>query len=449
MSSFSSSISLSQIPYALPKNWKWYFWEDLIIDFQQGLIRSNSQLGSGNVGYLKMGDLDNAGTCSLSGIAKTNASPPEIEKFRLNENNFLINVRNSMNLVGKTCVVTGMKNETVLFNHMLVRVAHHDGIPNTYLNVFFNTTSGRKLINRCKQGTTTVIALYQRDLFRLPVPIPDEYTLDFIVNFTDAVSQKIELNNQINAELEAMAKLLYDYWFVQFDFPMTAAQATALGQPELEGKPYKTSGGKMVFNPTLKREIPEGWEVDNILQMSNLGGGGTPRKEEPNYWDGHIPFFTPTDAEPVPFLLDTEAHITEEGHEESSTKVFPEGSLFLTARGSVGKVMITGCEMAMSQSCYALLPHEGISSQFLFFQTHWLMDYLRIKSSGSIFKSIVTNDIKFSPTIVPPMQVISDFSKRTDASFEQIKNNQKQNQELTELRDWLLPMLMNGQVTVG
>jgi type I restriction enzyme S subunit len=270
-----------------------------------------------------------------------------------------------------------------------------------------------------------------------------------IAKVLSTLDAKIALNNQINAELEAMAKLLYDYWFVQFDFPMTAAQAAALGKPELEGHPYKTSGGKMVFNPTLKREIPEGWEVDNILRMSDLGGGGTPSKEQPSYWNGNIPFFTPTDAEPVPFLLDTEDHITDEGNEKSSTRVYPNGTLFLTARGSVGKVMITVGEMAMSQSCYALVPHSGISSHFLYFQTQWLMDYLKVKSSGSVFRSIVTNDIKYSPTIVPPKSIIEEYADKTQSSFDQIQNNQKQNQELTELRDWLLPMLMNGQVTVG
>jgi type I restriction enzyme S subunit len=289
----------------------------------------------------------------------------------------------------------------------------------------------------------------KRDLDTLSVPIRARKEQEKIGELYLLLSKKIELNNQINAELETVAKLLYDYWFVQFDFPMTKAQAASLGRPELEGKPYRTSGGKMVHNPTLNREIPEGWEAGNVFKMSKLGGGGTPIKEKPEYWRGHIPFFTPTDALPVPFVLDTEAHITAEGLEKSSTRLFPTGTLFLTARGSVGKVMITTRDMAMSQSCYALTPHEGISSQFLYFQTLGLMDYLKIKSSGSIFKSIVTDDIKHSPTIIPPKSVIVDFSDKTGAMFEQIKNHQILNQELAQLRDWLLPMLMNGQVTVG
>lgn len=101
-------------------------------------------------------------------------------------------------------------------------------------------------------------------LTALKFRIPCKSDQDKIVQVLSALDAKIELNNRINAELEGLAKLLYDYWFVQFDFPMTAAQATALGKPHLTGHPYRASGGKMIYNETLKREIPEGWNVCNV-----------------------------------------------------------------------------------------------------------------------------------------------------------------------------------------
>src|SRR5690606_4438017 len=91
--------------------------------------------------------------------------------------------------------------------------------------------------------------------------VPEKEEQDAIVTVLYTLDKAIDLNLSINAELEAMAKLLYDYWFVQFDFPMSAAQAKRLGKPKLEGKPYKSSGGPMVYNAELKREVPEGWEV--------------------------------------------------------------------------------------------------------------------------------------------------------------------------------------------
>ena len=264
-----------------------------------------------------------------------------------------------------------------------------------------------------------------------------------------ALDAKIALNQRINHELEGMAKLLYDYWFVQYDFPLSAAQAAALGQPRLTGQPYRSSGGPMVYQEQLKREIPKGWKVENILAVAELGGGATPSKKNANYWNGEIPFFTPTDATSEAFCIDTEDHITEEGLSNISTRLFSEGTLFITARGSVGKAMIISREMAMNQSCYALIPREGIGRAFLYYQTLSLMGFLHAKSSGSVFKSIVTNDIKFTPAIVPSPEVIQEFNKLAEPIFDQILNNQKQNQELTTLRDWLLPMLMNGQVRVG
>ena len=274
----------------------------------------------------------------------------------------------------------------------------------------------------------------------------DQQDIGKVLSTLDA---KIELNNRINEELEGLAKLLYDYWFVQFDFPITAAQAAAMGKPHLKGKPYRASGGKMTYNEALKREIPDGWEGENILAISEIGGGATPSKKTPEFWGGAIPFFTPTDAESEPFSLDTEDHITQLGLGNSATRLYPKGTLFITARGSVGKAMIISKPMAMSQSCYALCPHDGVGSAFLYFHTLSLMDYLHAKSSGSIFKSIVTNDINFTPAIVPASQSLTAFNEAAEPMFKSILTHQEYNQQLTELRDWLLPMLMNGQVTVS
>jgi len=270
-----------------------------------------------------------------------------------------------------------------------------------------------------------------------------------IASVLSALDAKIELNQRMNAELEEMAKLLYDYWFVQFDFPMSAAQAAAIGKPRLQGQPYRASGGKIIYNETLKREIPAGWEGGNILAISEIGSGATPSKKSPEFWGGNVPFFTPTDAESEPFCLGTEDHITQLGLKNSATRLYPKGTLFVTARGSVGKAMIISRAMAMNQSCYALRPKDGVGSAFLYFHTLSLMEYLKAKSSGSIFKSIVTNDLNFTPAVVPSSQDLIAFNEVAEPIFQSILINQEQNQELTALRDWLLPMLMNGQVTVG
>ncbi|OAI19727.1 restriction endonuclease subunit S [Methylomonas koyamae] len=277
--------------------------------------------------------------------------------------------------------------------------------------------------------------------FELP-PLTEQQKIAGVLSALDA---KIELNNRINAELEAIAKTLYDYWFVQFDFPFDFAQ----GKLAANGKPYKSSGGKMVYNPILKREIPAGWESANVLKVANLLGGGTPVKANLEYWNGDIPFFTPSDSGSNIYSLKTEDYITQEGLKNSSTRLFPKNTVFVTARGSVGRLVLNAVPMAMNQSCYALRPKEGISYSYLFFLTKELIHHLEVKASGSVFNSIVSNDIEFTNLGIPVSgDLIESYAKVAEPLFEKMEINIKEKDRLEKLRDWLLPMLMNGQVTV-
>ena len=285
---------------------------------------------------------------------------------------------------------------------------------------------------------SAVPGVNRNELHEMEIPaISDTKQQKKVAAILAALDAKIDCNNRINAELEAMAKTLYDYWFVQFDFP------------DANGKPYKSSGGKMVYNATLKREIPSGWHDSNVLAVADLLGGGTPTKKKPDYWGGDIPFFTPTDADGSIFKFSTADYITSEGLKGSSTKLFSKHTVFITARGSVGRLVLAGVDMAMNQSCYALRAKTGISHVFLFFLAKELIHHLHVKSSGSVFDSIVSNDIELTKLAIPKGEVIEKFAAVVESAFEKIANNTKENHQLAQLRDWLLPFLMNGQVTVA
>ena len=285
---------------------------------------------------------------------------------------------------------------------------------------------------------SAVPGVNRNELHEMEIPaISDTKQQKKVAAILAALDAKIDCNNRINAELEAMAKTLYDYWFVQFDFP------------DASGTPYKSSGGKMVYNATLKREIPLGWHDSNVMAVADLLGGGTPTKKKPEYWSGNIPFFTPTDADGSIFKFSTADYITSEGLKGSSTKLFSKHTVFITARGSVGRLVLAGVDMAMNQSCYALRAKTGISHVFLFFLAKELIHHLHVKSSGSVFDSIVSNDIELTKLAIPKGEVIEKFAEVVEPIFEKIANNTKENQQLAQLRDWLLPLLMNGQVTVA
>lgn len=233
-----------------------------------------------------------------------------------------------------------------------------------------------------------------------------------------------------------MARQLYDYWFVQFDFP------------DDNDCPYKSSGGNMAWNDRLKREIPQGWNVDNILSICEIKVGGTPSKFNNTYWDnGSIPFFGPTDVSDNIFQLDTVDHITHEGLEHCASSLFQVGDIILTARGSIGKMVIVGEPMAMNQSCYALSP-KFQNTTYLYFLSKELIEWLKAKGSGSVFKSFNVQDVEYSQLCIAPTQIIERFCNSVNCLFSQIRENTKEIATLIAQREELRPLLMNGQVSV-
>ena len=306
-----------------------------------------------------------------------------------------------------------------------------------YLNAFMHTRYIQKYFENNASGSGQRYTLSNDTISNIPVLLPSIEEQHTIGKLLADLDRKIELNKQINDNLEAIAKQLYDYWFVQFDFPNE------------EGKPYKSSGGAMVWNEKLKREIPKGWYADNICKIANILSGGTPSKAVDDYWNnGTIPFFGPTDCNGSVFQIKTADHITQQGLEHCASSLFEDGIIIITARGSIGKLVIVGTPMAMNQSCYALQSKEG-EYEYLYFLTTQLIDCLKAKGSGSIFKSIIASDIEHSTLCIATENVVSGFCKKVKPLFEKLKTNTIEITELTKLRDELLPLLMNGQASVN
>ncbi len=285
-----------------------------------------------------------------------------------------------------------------------------------------------------------------------PLLLPPLSQQRAIADIVGALDSKIELNNQINAELEAMAKLLYDYWFVQFDFPMTAAQAASLGRPALEGKPYKTSGGKMVHSPTLNRKIPEGWSADTLDKLGQVVGGTTPSKENDAYYcEAGIPWITPKDLsnnKGRKFIDRGEIDVTEAGQKRGSLKLMPAGTVLLSSRAPIGYTAIACNPLTTNQGFKSFVPSKGYGSDFIFRTLNHFMKLIEQNASGSTFREISGGTLKAIKIPMPHPSLAKLYCDKVKSMSAQQQNLEKQNQELTQLRDWLLPMLMNGQVTV-
>lgn len=257
--------------------------------------------------------------------------------------------------------------------------------------------------------------------------LPTQKKIAKVLSDLDA---KIELNNKINAELEAMAKTLYDYWFVQFDF---------LNE---EGKPYKLSGGKMVWNEVLKREIPQGWKVIELEKIAKCIMGQSPKGESYNLDKIGIPLLNgPADYENG--VLKGRTYTTE------PTRLCQKDDLVLCIRATIGNLVYSEQEFCLGRGVAAVRPIDKKLSELIYFLLLQEIERFKIHATGSIIVGITKDDLIKSNCLIPNEKVLDAFHKLIKPQFDKIRTNLKQNQELVSLRDWLLPMLMNGQVTVA
>ncbi len=246
---------------------------------------------------------------------------------------------------------------------------------------------------------------------------------------------KIEVNNKINAELEAMAKLIYDYWFVQFDYP------------NADGKPYKSSGGKMVYHKVLKREIPEGWEVNSLGDILKTELGGTPSTKIRKFWNGKIPWLNSGEIASFPIIY-SEEHISEEAILSSATSLMPVGTCVLSITRHL-RPSILGIDACANQSVVGILESEKLKSSFIYpYLTNEIPRLMTLRT-GAQQPHINKKTVDDSLIVNPSLEVLRQYYKQASPIYKQIINNSFQNQKLSELRDWLLPMLMNGQVRVA
>ena len=300
---------------------------------------------------------------------------------------------------------------------------------------------------------STIKNLSLKSIQDFEVPVPREVEWKNISNTLSSFDAKIELNNKINAELEAMAKALYDYWFVQFDFPYSPPSEGCPQDGVGIGMPYKSSGGKMVYNAELKREIPEGWEVGTLNDLGEIIGGSTPSKStEDNFCKNGIPWITPKDLSlnsGKKFISRGELDASEKGFKSASLKILPKGSILLSSRAPIGYMVISRNDVTTNQGFKSFIPNKGYSTPFVYYSIKHNMSVIEANASGSTFKEISGGVLKVIPICLASKNIVGLFTEKTQAIFIQQDVIEKQNEQLASLRDWLLPMLMNGQVRVG
>ena len=301
-----------------------------------------------------------------------------------------------------------------------------------FIYLFFQSHLFKKQISRLISGSAQPqLPISILETVNIPQLTLDEQK-EIIFNIK-SIDQKIALNNQINQELEAMAKTLYDYWFVQFDFP------------DQNGKPYKSSGGKMVYNDQLKREIPEGWGVDSLWNIATFYNGLAMQKFRP----------ASETAESLPVIKIREmfsgfSKDTEKASIDIPKEAIVESGDILFSWSATLEVIFWGGEKGALNQHIFKVTSEKYPKSFIYNE---LRSYLKVfKTIAELRKTtmghITQDHLKQAMIIVPPSDLIDEIDNRISLILKQQLDLKQQNQELTQLRDWLLPMLMNGQVRV-
>jgi type I restriction enzyme S subunit len=288
-----------------------------------------------------------------------------------------------------------------------------------------------------KLNTHSAVPGLSRELaYLMEVKIPSIDIQKNIANVLFSIDEKVECNNRINTELESLVKTLYDYWFIQFDFP------------NKNGKPYKSSNGKMVYNDALKRMIPEGWRTSTIGETFKTHLGGTPSRNIEEYWNPKDINWLSSSENPSTFVVAPDEKMSDHGLQNSAAKLLPRGSVILSIVRHI-RASILSIDSATNQSVVGILETDNLKNCFIYPYLVREIPRLMALRTGAQQPHINKGILDSSILVMPDNITLTAYTEKAAPFFLQIQNHLLENHELIQLRNWLLPMLMNGQVTIS
>ena len=327
---------------------------------------------------------------------------------------------------GKTAQVSILNDSEIAFGstEFIVLREKQNITDNKYIYYLSTSQNLRNIAIKSMVGSSGRQRVQQDVLENIIINLPPLSTQRVIAATLSCLDDKIEMNKRINANLEAQAQAIFKSWFVDFE-------------PFKEGEFVATELGR----------IPKGWWVGRFTDIVDVLGGGTPKTANSSYWNGNIPFFTPKDISGM-IICTTEKYITESGLTNCNSKLYPKDTVFITARGTVGKIVIAGCDMAMSQTSYALIGKE-YNQFFVHGLIQQTVESLKHKAMGAVFDAIVTRDFDSELIVVPPSKIDRAYTTIVAPMYSQILNLTIQSRTLATIRDALLPKLMSGELEIA
>lgn len=280
---------------------------------------------------------------------------------------------------------------------------------------------------------SAVPGVNRNELHEMKVPaVKDEIQQKKIAAVLDALDARIECNNCIKSELEEMAKTLYDYWFVQFDFP------------DANNKPYKSSGGKMVFNSILKRVIPDGWSVGSLWDIARYFNGLAMQKYRPTGGD-YLPVIKIREMGEGISLNTEKARVDIPGD-----AIVDDGDVLFSWSATLDVKIWAQGKGALNQHIFKVTSDKYPKTFYYFELLAYLAHFKMMAEKRKTTMGHITQEhLKQSRICIPPDELLSRAHRQIGPILKKVLVHEKENQQIKQLRDWLMPMLMNGQVTVA
>lgn len=344
------------------------------------------------------------------------------DRYLLNQNDLIVAMtEQGEGLLGCSALIP--ESNKYLHNQRLglVRVKQN-AADKTFLYHLFNSDYVRQQIRNSSSGAKVRHTSPER-IYRAKVLAPNKRCQQKIAAILSTYDELIENNKRRIALLEKMAEEIYREWFVRLRFP---------GHEKVK----------------VVKGVPERWTSVPSNKVFHIMSGGTPNTDNHAYWDGDIPFFTPKDAGDNFYVLKTERTITQKGLDSCNSRLYKKDTIFITARGTVGKICLIHRDMAMNQTCYALAPKNEKAIYFYFLSMKNAISYIKGISKSGVFDNIIVDTFKNVPILLPPPQLIVKFNDFAAPIFNQIGTLLESNELLLKTRDALLPRLISGKLSV-
>ena len=302
-------------------------------------------------------------------------------------------------------------------------------------------------IEMMAEGSTGQTELSRTRLGSLEIDLPSANEQRQIASILGAFDEKIAVNKRMNATLEAMARALFQSWFVDFD-PVRAkldgSKPAGIDEPTANLFPD-------TFQDSELGNIPKGWTIKPVGEVVDCVGGGTPSTAELKYWEGGTHHWTtPKDFSSLqsPILLNTDRKLTDAGIAKISSGLLPAGTLLLSSRAPVGYLAIASMPVAINQGFIALKCNEYASNYFMLNWCQSNMPEIESRATGTTFAEISKQNFRPIRVVLPSKSLMSAFTAKVEPLYEQITANLRQSQTLASLRDTLLPKLLSGELSV-